>query len=865
MRRTKALTALAAAAVTAGAVLLAGQGYDAARVHMVAGAIWLTSVQTGQATLVDGASAEVKASVRVARPGTAFDVVQHDGAGYALNAGTGQLSRVDSATEEVSSPVSVLPASDGLTGKAAPGVLYAVDVHSGTVASADARTLAPQGEPLILAESLKPDSVFVDGGGRLWAIDAGSGELVWLAAGERRRSSVSFGNGHLAITEGRPAVVDTARGTVDLIDPGTGAVTRSLRVPLHENDVVAVSGSADRSRVLIANSTRGELVTCAFDAGGCADPVEIGAEGADLGPPAEIGNHAVVPDRSTGTATIVDLAGTRVVAQRELFAQPARFELLTHDGIVFFNDPAGDGAGVLDLDGEVRTIVKYTEQGASEGDAPPAPEPRAQANQVTKIDSRKQQPIAGLPGRQGRTSLTTPRPPAPPTPPAASIVVSPAGRATVGDELDLRMVLRPEGAAAVRWSLGDGTEPTGASVRHRWQRPGVFTVRAEATLGNGTAVHAETAVTVDPVQAPPTIAHLSVQRPKPVIGESVRFSADTGGKPDSWAWTVTRPGAAAPEITARTPEFDHRFASPGVYTVSLRITSGTLSAESSRQLTVARGAVKGWGYNWGGQLNVPQAALSGVVEMDAGLNHGLALKADGSVVAWGYNGYQQLNVPSEALSGVVAIAAGGNHNMALKNGGVIAWGSNILEQLHVPLQAKKDVVAIAAGHDFSLALKSDGSVITWGVDVWRLTPLPLSVLSGVTAIAAGGRHAMAMRTDGSIVVWGETNLGEANVPSEAKSGVATIAAGFMSSYAWKADGTLIAWGDDKWGQVTLPAEARSGVVAFDADFAHGLALKADGRVIAWGHSAFGESVVPPEYSSGVLAVAAGERFSLVLV
>jgi len=82
------------------------------------------------------------------------------------------------------------------------------------------------------------------------------------------------------------------------------------------------------------------------------------------------------------------------------------------------------------------------------------------------------------------------------------------------------------------------------------------------------------------------------------------------------------------------------------------------------------------------------SGLSGVVAMDGGTNHSLALRSDGSVFSWGFNTVGELgdgttterDTPDQwsGLGGaVVAIAAGLDHSLALRqNGTVLAWGYN---------------------------------------------------------------------------------------------------------------------------------------------------------------------------------------------
>jgi hypothetical protein len=856
-RSTRIALALAAVTSIAAAVLVAGPGYEPARVRMHSGAVWLASNLTGDVSLVDGATGEVRAHARVAEPGTALTVAQLGGAAFVGNSRTGELSRVDSATERVTPAGADLPANGALVVKPAPDVVHGVDVHSGTVVAVDPDTMRSSGERTRLAERLEPDSVVVDDLGRLWAIDAETGDLVWLAGGERRSRPAGARAGRLTIAEGRPVLVDPQRDTAELLHPGTGVVAATVRPGLSAADVVAVSGSADRSRVLIANAGRGELVTCAFDTRSCADPVKIGAPGAELGSPVEVDDHAVVPDHSTGQATIVDLATGRVVAQRRLFDRPTRFELVVRDGIVFFNDPDSDKAGILDLSGEIRTITKYTEEPAK-GDE--KPDSRAQPDPVTKVVQPEQKPsVPDQTVRPGKPGLVPPRP---------SIVVTPGNRGEVGDEFELTVVAEPA-VTATTWRFGDGTSGEGTTVRHSWREQGTFTVEAVATFATGKKAVAKTAVTVDPAGAPPRIDRLTVARPKPVVGESVHFSADASGKPDRWAWTVTRAGQPGPEITAQSPEFDHRFTTPGRYTVSLTIARGGKTATSTHQFTVVRGAVKGWGSNLQGAMNIPPSVASGVVAIDAGGGHGVALKADGSVVAWGNNWNGQLEVPAEASSGVVAVSAGEMHTLALKaDGTVLGWGGrNSFGQGNVPPSAQRDAVAIAAGHHFSLVLKKDGSLIFWGYDDWGNMPTvpPEAQSGGVIALSGGFSHAMALKADGSVIVWGENNYGETDVPPAARSGVVAIAAEHSMCLALKSDGSLVAWGHPENGLSSIPPAARTGVAAVDTYVGHVVALKTDGTIVAWGHNKWGGTTVPPEYNHGVMAVAAGNGYSLALL
>ncbi|MBP2329594.1 hypothetical protein JOF56_009979 [Kibdelosporangium banguiense] len=876
-RRARALAALAAAASVAVLVVLgADQSYRSSRVQLHAGTAWLASNRIGQVTLVDGASAQVAAQVRVAASASPLRVAQQGSGVYVLNQATGTLVRVDSATHDISRSVTPIPQARGtLTLTPTPHTLYTFDTHSGMLASTDPETLIPQGRPQPLAAGIAPDGLAVDSRGQPWAAGQQTGELVWLSEGQRRtRPAALPGTPRLTATQDQPALVDPARGTAELLDPDTSAVTRSARPDIRTGDMVAVSGSPDRSRLLLSVGTRGAFIMCTFDTASCTTPLTVGAPHSDLGVPVEVDHYAVVPDYATGQASIIDLTTMRLVAQRQLFDHPVRFELLSRDGIIFFNDPNGNRAGVLDLAGDVRIITKYNPAASGNG-GPHIPDPTTQTDQPSRPDGENPtntgsgsvtaKPGPGIPARPSGAPWTPPPDPTePPSPgPAVSIVVKPRNHGLVGEQFELTLTSRlPVGIAQAHWRFGDGSEATGTTVHHRGERPGTFPVSAAATLTTGEkAPIAETTIVVDPLGTPPRIDHLTIRRPTPVIGEKVHFSAKVSGSPpEKWNWTISKPDQPSSTVSATTPDFHHVFTTPGTYTINLTITAGAHSARASQNLTVALGSVKAWRDNSAGQVLVPPEAASGVVAIAAGGEHSLALKADGSVIGWG-----QVLVPPEAASGVVAIAAGGEHSLALKaDGSVIGWGYNDTRQVSVPPEAASGVVAIAAGDRHSLALKADGSVIGWGSDRFGQAEVPPKADSGVVAIAAGDRHSLALKADGSVIGWGSDRFGQAEVPPKADSGVVAIAAGGDYSLALKADGSVIGWGHNDTRQVSVPPEADSGVVAIAAGDRHSLALKADGSVIGWGYNGFGQLKVPPEAASGVVAIAAGGYHSLAL-
>jgi hypothetical protein len=250
------------------------------------------------------------------------------------------------------------------------------------------------------------------------------------------------------------------------------------------------------------------------------------------------------------------------------------------------------------------------------------------------------------------------------------------------------------------------------------------------------------------------------------------------------------------------------------------------------------GGVALWGADDFGQADRPDAAMSNVVAVAAGVSNSLALMANGTVTQWGFNWG---NAPV-TLTNAVAVSAGYSHMLALTSGGtVVSWGLTNDPANFVPTNLS-GVKAIAVGWDHNLALLTNGTVTAWGVDGaslgWHLTEVPPG-LSNVIAIAAGSFHSLALQTNGTVTAWGYSPEGETNVPP-GLSNVVAIAAGGQHSLALKSDGTVVAWGFDNFGQCNVPP-GLSNVIAVAAGWAHSVALKNDGTLVAWGDDSEGQT------------------------
>jgi alpha-tubulin suppressor-like RCC1 family protein len=314
-----------------------------------------------------------------------------------------------------------------------------------------------------------------------------------------------------------------------------------------------------------------------------------------------------------------------------------------------------------------------------------------------------------------------------------------------------------------------------------------------------------------------------------------------------------------------------------------------------------------WGFNAfrqlgdGSYLNqnrpVQVNGLGGVIALDGGYWHSLALRRDGTVWAWGDNTWGQLGdgtatdrgapIRVPGLSDVTAIAAGLYFSMALRGDGTVwAWGNNEHGQLGdgttaerwspVQVAGLSGAIAIAAGDYHALGATASGSVWAWGANVFGQVgdgttiqrPAPVKVSDGpVTAVAAGSYHSLAAAGDGTAWGWGDNTWGQLGTGAPgggtcscavrparvtALGSVTTLAGGWYHSLARRADGTVWAWGANGNGQLgngradfqphPTPAQVRdlTGVTDVDGGSSHSLALRSDGSVWTWGNNIQGQ-------------------------
>ena len=322
------------------------------------------------------------------------------------------------------------------------------------------------------------------------------------------------------------------------------------------------------------------------------------------------------------------------------------------------------------------------------------------------------------------------------------------------------------------------------------------------------------------------------------------------------------------------------------------------------------GTVWVWGTNAQGQHGLGTAGsagtstprqvpgLSGIIGITAGFYHALALRNDGLVFIWGDNSFGQLGNGSTSvnpyapasvsnLNGVVAIEAGSLHSLALRSDGRIwGWGDNSSGQLGLGSAGPSPVTvpslcpslsgvrSVGSGGGHGLAVKSDGSVWAWGNDNQGemgngtasvspvATPVKVFGITNISRVAGSGMSCVAVGADGTVWTWGDNSNGQlgngtgtiVGIPVQLKNttGIVAVGAGNVTSLAVRSNGTVMGWGADGVGQLGNgttsgdqnpdPVQAvtisTATAVAAGEDFS--LALLSSGTVLAFGTNGHGE-------------------------
>lgn len=317
-------------------------GYPVEKVRLLSGAAWLPSSHTGQLTLLDGSSAEIAAQIQVAPPGHRLSVIQRATTAYAINHTEGSLRRINGGTFDPTPPAT----------------------HRGL------RTHT---------EQVGTQTAVLDDADRLWVLDTTTGDLTWIKDGQpdTRRQASHPSQGMLVLAGSFPVLIDIPGRTAATLNPKTGNTENTTQLEVRPDDTIQVGGSPLSPRLHVVTS-RGVLRVCNLSSTSCENAVPLGETGADLGPPIEAGGRVFIPDYTHGRSGSLTCKKTgRGTAHGA--HPPTRFQLLSHDGIVFFNDPNSERAGIISHDGRVIHVPKHDPK-------PPSAENNSDSTSLTSPD-----------------------------------------------------------------------------------------------------------------------------------------------------------------------------------------------------------------------------------------------------------------------------------------------------------------------------------------------------------------------------------------------------------------------------------------------------------------------------------------------
>jgi alpha-tubulin suppressor-like RCC1 family protein len=239
----------------------------------------------------------------------------------------------------------------------------------------------------------------------------------------------------------------------------------------------------------------------------------------------------------------------------------------------------------------------------------------------------------------------------------------------------------------------------------------------------------------------------------------------------------------------------------------------------------SNGTAWAWGSGSSGQLGAnvttdrssPVSVVGGYtdwVQVSAGETHSLGIRANGTAWAWGSNTHGRLgdnttvssSSPVSVVGGYtdwVQLSAGQNQSLGVRaNGTAWAWGNNTSGRLGDDTTVSRsspvsvvggftDWIQVSGGNYHSLGLRANGTAWAWGnggfgrlgdnTAVSRSSPV--SVVGGFTdwiRVSGGYGHSVGMRSNGTVWAWGGNQNGKLgdNTATASRSSPVSVVGGF---------------------------------------------------------------------------------------
>ncbi|MDQ0373761.1 hypothetical protein [Cellulomonas humilata] len=598
---TAAIAFVVVATPLAMAVYL-GAGAPLESARQTSGRAWVASPEQGVVSLIDGSSHEVVVSVPApdALVGDDLAVTQAGSSAYVVDRTLGTVARIDGGTFEVSEPAPIADPGGHPQVLQGGGALYLIDPVRRIASRADPDTLEVEAE-LSLAAQPGDGQAVVDDAGRLWVIDATSGDLIWFDEAKHSVDDLATPASQLVLVQGGAVLVDV-EGARAIRLGAEGGEGRWSCVGLPPGSTASLLGSVSGDQMFAAVPDDGRFVVARVGRDDCATSVQLADPGtADFGPLAQDGRYVFVPDRSTGRTAVVDTVRGAQVADLSLTAPGNRVELTAKDGIVFYNDLDSDVAGVLALeagDWKVAGAVQKYDPATDEGVAVVGGDAGAEGSGDSGLTGAPADWVVQVPTGEN---------PSAPSAPSGSVVGSPViTEIRVRPDptvLGLPVTFTPKvsGSAGSQWSwtltAADGSvvwesdEVGAVETVITGSVPETYTLGLEIVDARGHRTSTERPV--DTVLVPtPHIEAFLLEHAEPAVGQVANIAAvESGlsGAEATWEWSVLvdgKPFVFASQPPAGAP-FPMVFASPGTYDVILTVTHVDLVATESTTVTVS--------------------------------------------------------------------------------------------------------------------------------------------------------------------------------------------------------------------------------------------------------------------------------------
>jgi alpha-tubulin suppressor-like RCC1 family protein len=302
--------------------------------------------------------------------------------------------------------------------------------------------------------------------------------------------------------------------------------------------------------------------------------------------------------------------------------------------------------------------------------------------------------------------------------------------------------------------------------------------------------------------------------------------------------------------------------------------------------------------------------LNNMMQVSAGYQHSLGLRADGTVWAWGSNGYRQLGqttssttssaVQVPGLSNIAKVIAVYNASYAIRNDGTLwRWGDIPYQGVvNTPTQVASlpPIIDFTASLFTSHALATNGDVYGWGYNEfgyvglgYRTTVSPFlittpTLIPGISNIVQIENstvsnsyfgHILARRSDGTVWGWGPftpqySNCPSANVfttiglppvclsPAQVldstdssgfMTGILDVSVGFLQRHVLKNNNTVLSFNSNT--PQIIPQLTGQNIVNISNRASTSVALTSSGTVFGWGENTYGQLGLGPTTANNI--------------